>query len=107
MEGFSPERSAAQTQKAGGKSPFLRAKIFGVRSFESSELVVHARAEDRGVVVDLSGHGDARESNCRSSVSDAVELAAAEIGVQIFAPDRDVVGDRVFNTAADHPADAR
>ena len=61
-KGFRRSSAATtQTQKGRRKVAFPPAKVFRVRSFEGSELVVHARAEDRGVVVDLSGHGDARE----------------------------------------------
>src|ERR1700722_13374650 len=74
---------------------------------ESSELVVHARAEDRGVPVDFPACNDAREVSRRKAIWSRGELAAAEIGIQIFALDRDVVGNRVFDAATDRPADAR
>src|ERR1700722_1311394 len=99
-----PQLYSAKAQKSRRKSP----SSGQFRQFEASslELVVHASAEDRRVVVEFAAHDDTRESDCRSRVSDAAEFAAAEVGVQIFALDRDVVGDRVFSTAADCPADA-
>src|ERR1700722_15350880 len=99
-----PQLYSAKAQKSRRKSP----SSGQFRQFEASslELVVHASAEDRRVVVEFAAHNDAREECRRGEIPGAAELAAAEVGVQIFALDRDVVGDRVFNTTADCPADA-
>src|ERR1700722_18494770 len=83
----------------------------GQKTFRSmrrgSELVVHARAEDRRVIAELGGRNRAREELSHGRISDRCDVVAAEVSVQIFALDRDVVGDRVFDAATDRPADSR
>src|SRR5580693_9138508 len=70
-----------------------------------SELVVDGRARNRGIVADLGAREDTREECGRRSVSDRLEVGAAKISVEIFGPDRPVVGKRVFDARAGCPAD--
>src|SRR3984957_1460063 len=93
------------------KKPEENRLSFGQKTFRSmrrgSELVVHACAEDRRVIAELGGRNRAREELSHGRISDRRDVVAAEVGVEIFALDRDVVGDRVFAAAADRPADSR
>ena len=74
------------------------------------ELV--AEADLDAVLVDRAVAVSADRSEAREVESDApkrivgVNGGVTELGVAIFSPDRPIVGDGIFETAADRPADA-
>ena len=89
----------------GKSSPAHRPGCLQIR-VPGSELVVHADAQESGAAAAIAdrGIGSGRQHAARGVFEDLGPPALAGIDVETFELDRPVIGEGVFDTAADGPA---